>query len=64
MNTPDPASIAADIAAARNAGPSIDAVSIARAARILDALNLRDAPADRVRDVLYGPTPSGAGVSK
>ena len=52
---PSPAdALAEDIARARNAGPALDAASITRAARIVDALDLHDAPAPAVSAVLYG----------
>lgn len=50
--------LAEDIARARNAGPTLDAASITRAARIVDALDLRDAPAPAVSAVLYGDAPA------
>lgn len=56
MNTTsnDPRDIARDLAAVRNAGPSLAADDIARAARVTAALGLDGAPAERIAAALYG----------
>lgn len=62
MNTaspPRPAdTLAEDIAAARNSGPSLDAAALARTARIVDALSLAAAPRDHVAAVVFGDSPA------
>lgn len=57
-NTRPADTLAEDIAAARNGGPSLDAAALTRTARIIDALELVGADRAAVAAAMFGPPPA------